>query len=470
MVQALNYIKRGESDAGYTEKPILAVKSSVLPSLSSPSKPRFIALLLFGLVIVGGAWLARPYIERRQIKNASLPQLEAMANRDVNDAEVLAELGRRLVRAGQTQRGSLALMRVSQLRPDDAEIWNDLGYCMMTLGQEVEARAAFERALQITGKQGEVARRTFLGLGQLDVTKGRDRPALESYRAAMRLNGDDVDAQMALGRTAARLNLPAEAATAFRRVTQMRPADHAGFLALGQALVDAGNSEEGEIALRKALQLKLRDYQTLHGLGVLYLRRDDGPDTLRKSVAYFKEALKENPHSALSYSMLGSAEEKLGLLSDAAQHIETSRRLDPSGTRVYYRLSQIYARMGRTADAARMTALFTKRRRLREEEFNLVQRLSAVDHPPASGLLHLANVKFQLNDYRGALKYLNMAANEQPGNERIFQAYLALANSLNLLKQSQLAEAARQGAARYAAAQQTAQQMDQPPTSTYSNP
>ena len=385
-----------------------------------------------------------------------------MANHDANNAEVLAELGRRLVRAGQTPRGSLALIRASQLQPDDAEIWNDLGYCMMTLEQEAEARASFERALKISNKKGEAAQRAFLGLAQLDVTKGRDRPALESYRAAVRLKDEDADAQMALGRTAARLNLPAEAATAFRRVTQMRPADHAGFLALGQALVDAGQSEEGETALRKALQLKPRDYQILHALGVLFLRRDDGPETLKKSVDYFKQALKANSRAALSYSMLGSAEEKLGLLDDAARHVEIARNLDPSGTRVYYRLSQIYARMGRTADAKRMTAMFTKRRRLREEEFNLAQRLFSTDHPSATGLLRLAAIKFQLNDYQGALKHLNIAANEQPGDETIFKSYLALANSLDKLKQSPLADAARQSAESYAAAQAEAQRATKP--------
>lgn len=442
----------------YTEKSIFVVKSS-----ASSSKPRLGALLLIGLVLVGGAWLVRPRLEQMQLKsllkNASLPQLETMANGDPDNADVLTELGRRLVRAGQTQRGSLALMRVSQLRPDDAEVWNDLGYCMVTLNHEAEARASFDRALQISKRSGTAAQRALLGLGRLEVSRGRDKQAMESLRAAVKLDPGDDEALMTLGRAATRLALHAEAATAFESVTKLRPNNHAAFLALGQALVDLGRSEEGETALQRALQITPRDYQTLHALGVLFLRRDDGPDSLKKAADFFKQALKASPRAALTYSMLGSAEEKLGLLPQAALHLETSRRLDPSSTRVYYRLSQVYERLGRRADAARMTAQFTRRRRLLDEDFTLSRRLAATPRPPLTGMLRLAEVNFQLNNYGKALTHLDGAAKMYPGNDTIFHAYLALANSLQKLGQRELAHQAEQHASLFASqtAQPTAQ-------------
>ncbi len=377
------------------------------------SKKRLWVILTIGALLLIVALVARPRLWSWRLQRASLSELEALANknRNADDAELYAALGRALVRHGQPQRALPALLRVAQLRPQDARAHQELGVCLMYFGEYNKAREELEQASALDPR----FQPTYTNLGKLYYELENYTKAITHLFKAVELNPNDVRAQYLLGQTALRLNTPDIALKAFRKLIAAQPQAYEGYLGAGQAHVDAGRLDEGEKMLQKSLALIPTNYETLHALGVLYLRRESNKGNYEKAISYFQAALKQRPQARLTYSLLGTCYEKLGRRDEAARAFEHTRRLDPNDIRVYYRLSHIYHDLGREAEARRMAAEFRRRRRLKDEEFALTRRMGATSPNPQL-VLRLAAVWEGLGDYPRAYHALIDVINNRPEN------------------------------------------------------
>ena len=78
----------------------------------------------------------------------------------------------------------------AQERPQDARVQYDRGLALHKLGRNDEARAAFNRALELD-TQGELASRIHYNLGTIAASENQREQAIREYRAALRKDPSD---------------------------------------------------------------------------------------------------------------------------------------------------------------------------------------------------------------------------------------------------------------------------------------
>jgi protein O-GlcNAc transferase len=138
-----------------------------------------------------------------------------------------------------------------QAAPDTVAAWFDLGYAYTGLRQNEEARAAYEKALQLDPQLFEASLN--LGILLLDM---KDAPAaLPHLEKAAALKPADPRAHLCLGRALAASGQAAKAQSEFHQALQLDPKLAAAADGLGQAALDQKQYTEAASAFRRALAL-----------------------------------------------------------------------------------------------------------------------------------------------------------------------------------------------------------------------
>jgi len=160
-------------------------------------------------------------------------------------------LGDILDRQQQWEESVIAFRRAIELNPEHFGSYCGLGQGLMNLGQLDEAIATYRRASElepetdwIQYKLGEVLQQR----AQLDL-----EGAIASYRHALELNPDDVQA--------------------YRKLLQIQPDNFAAWLQLGKALVKQEQLEEAIAAYRHACQLNPDSFDSYWQLGKTFYQQ-----------------------------------------------------------------------------------------------------------------------------------------------------------------------------------------------------
>ena len=125
-------------------------------------------------------------------------------------------------------------------------------------------------------------------LGVVYEDKGKDGDAVAAYRQAIKLKPDFVGAWVSLGRSYSDQGTNDEAVAAFHRVTELRPNDSDSWYFLGVSYSDQGKNDDAIAALRQAIKLKPDNSDAWHYLGLAYGKHGkksealDALDHLRK--------------------------------------------------------------------------------------------------------------------------------------------------------------------------------------------
>jgi len=86
----------------------------------------------------------------QQINNMSLiEQLEKVVASDPGNTDALAQLGHAYFDTNQYTRAIEAYKKYLELKPDDADIWTDMGVMHRRRGEPVEALRAFDKAMEV---------------------------------------------------------------------------------------------------------------------------------------------------------------------------------------------------------------------------------------------------------------------------------------------------------------------------------
>jgi rhomboid protease GluP len=242
----------------------LAIGALAAPWLPEPSKvKRYTAeLVLFGsmaLVLAGLGkivWRARGYVvpmvrgpqELMQSQlDRAIPDLEATAQRQPGNVGVLRMLGVTYLRKAEYEKAAVTFEQITQLLPDDLsaqydlglaygaagdhekahqvfaklthldpgadEYWLLLGSSLRQLKRWDEAEVALKRAVQINPSNHSALRE----LGWMRLDRGQAEAAAEQFKAALKLEPDDAEAELGLARAYSNMNLEKLAADAMRR-------------------------------------------------------------------------------------------------------------------------------------------------------------------------------------------------------------------------------------------------------------
>ncbi|MDQ4048229.1 MAG: tetratricopeptide repeat protein [Actinomycetota bacterium] len=171
------------------------------------------------------------------------------------------------------------LRRVTELRPDDAEAWHELGEALATEGRSEEAADAFRRALELD-PDDEVAM-THLGHTAFQTGAGNEGVKLLE-RAAGRFSGNST-AAISLVEMYRSLGQPDEALAQAVRVAEADPGDRMYALDVAELSLETGKLDDAAAAfgrLREIVDSEEEEVCALHGMILVELERGDSARAL----------------------------------------------------------------------------------------------------------------------------------------------------------------------------------------------
>jgi predicted Zn-dependent protease len=201
------------------------------------------------------------------------------------DAETETLLARALHLAGRTDDAVTELRRAVTRRPAFPLAFLELGDRLGELGRTDEAVAVFEEGLALVPNAAVLA----VGLGYLRLARNERGPARALFEQVRAAAPGRYDALSGLADTLVVDGDYAGAAALYRQALAMRPDDAMAQLALGKCLLELGQRDAGEAAVRAATRGGTQgQWEAVHALaatphGRVFLRPSDALAFLRGS-------------------------------------------------------------------------------------------------------------------------------------------------------------------------------------------
>ncbi len=164
----------------------------------------------------------------------------------------------------------LLLRRVTELDPDHAYAFTNLGRALRRQGRLDEAVAALRRQIEIEPED----RWAYDNLGRVLSDQGKYSEAIVAIRRHLEIIPDDTGALWHLSKALWHSEQLAEAVEALRQFVGLEPADSYGYTMLGVALFSLNRFDEAAEALEKALAINAEDPVTNGTLGVILARQE----------------------------------------------------------------------------------------------------------------------------------------------------------------------------------------------------
>ena len=319
------------------------------------------------------------------------------------DPKRLALLGSMAQQIDQDDRAETLFKRAIELAPDDPTSYEMLGTLYLELNRPDDAQPLFEAALRLPGSE---ERRVLLTTKLADSLRLQQRPeeALRIVRDELSRTPSAYELHNVHGAVLLDLRRVEESVEAYREAVAHAPNDADSNFNLGSGLLALGRREEGLHHLKQSLTLQPTYPRTLILLGRLALEEDRMSDAYR----FLKPLYDSNPGQAMARQLLARYHLRLGdaaaanqnarvaednyreglkigpdlaelnasfgvflllqhRLNEALEPIESYHRLRPEDPQASLFLGQLYAQLGRIADARRV---LTEGRKLAERVGN----------------------------------------------------------------------------------------------------
>lgn len=163
----------------------------------------------------------------------------------ITDADQALALGNQLFENNETERAIEAYLRATELNPDLAEAWFQLGIAYALIEKEQELRA--ESDVNATDDNGQKTERTN--------SEKAFRKAIDAYKKILDQRPDDHAALFDLGRAYNKLNQDEESLKALRQAVKLNPENSEYQTELGAILIKLAQYREAIPPLKKALEL-----------------------------------------------------------------------------------------------------------------------------------------------------------------------------------------------------------------------
>jgi tetratricopeptide (TPR) repeat protein len=213
---------------------------------------------------------ARSHFEAGRYSEAHAAAREGLAGAS-DDLELLRIAGRAGVEVGSDDAID-QLTRVTELQPDSAEAWHDLGDALLAEGRDKEAADAFRKAVELN-PEDDVA---LTHLGHTEYAAGSEGAVAHLEQAAERGGGMST-AAISLVEMYRSMGQPEEALGAARKVLEAEPGDVAAALDVAELSLETDRLDEALEAFQRIREMEdLPDHEVyaLHGMIQVELRRD----------------------------------------------------------------------------------------------------------------------------------------------------------------------------------------------------
>jgi tetratricopeptide (TPR) repeat protein len=260
-----------------------------------------------------------------------------------NDAEAYSNLGGALHDLGRWAEALLNLRKALAIQPHAVETLVDAANAMKALGQARESVALYQQALQWNPRSVEAHNNlgnAFLELGQFD-------DAVGCYRRALEITPNDAQIHCNLGNALRQLGRLDEAMISSRRALALDPRLSVAHNNLGLICAALGQFEQAAVSYRQALALNGSYPDALINLGNVL--RDLGES--REAVSLYAQAVELDPKRVENHCNLGNALLDLRRIDDAAASFARALELQPGSPLAHVSLGTAQRLRGRAAEA-----------------------------------------------------------------------------------------------------------------------
>ncbi|MFZ5775067.1 MAG: tetratricopeptide repeat protein [Thermodesulfobacteriota bacterium] len=251
-------------------------------------------------------------------------------------------LGLSLDKEGLQDEAARHFSRASEMRPDFADAWQQLGNTLYSMKQYHEAVAAFQRAADI-----QPAALTLNNLGIALKKIRRYDEAVSVLRAAVELAPRSGEMLFNLGTALHILGRREEAISWYRKAVALSPESVPWNYNLGVALTEEDRHDEAIPFLKQAIAIDPKHAEALNALGLSY----ESIGESRQAVACLRDALAIQPDYAAAHMNLGNSYLSLGDHQNSLRSFEEAIRLEPDFARAWYNKGTCHLQLNQTGEA-----------------------------------------------------------------------------------------------------------------------
>ena len=181
--------------------------------------------------------------------------------------------------------------------PASAEAFYGVGSACLNLGKTVEARASFQRAVELVPSYPDTLPNSWNNLGLLATREDRTDQAIGYFQQALRVNPDHLIALDNLGNAYRQQKNWEEARKVLEHAVAVSPGDPEANYSLGMVFAQINDTARAYEYLQRALKARPTYPEALNNLGILYLRTERRDE----AVAAFEECIRVAPLFDQSY-------------------------------------------------------------------------------------------------------------------------------------------------------------------------
>jgi tetratricopeptide (TPR) repeat protein len=234
--------------------------------------------------------------------------------------EAVQMRGLTLYRLGRQAAAIPFLEKVKQWTPNaNADANYVLGLCYVNTNRFDDARVAFANQFAVPTNSGAA----YLLLAKMLMAANLPEPAADAAKKALELTPNLPLAHFMLGEFYLFKSETAGAQREFEQERAINPANFAVYDRLGDVYTRAGEYQQAQEALAKAISLETSSTGPFIQMGKVLLRRND-PQT---SLLYLQHAEKMDPGNYMTHTLLGQAYRSLGRDEEARKEIDAASRI-----------------------------------------------------------------------------------------------------------------------------------------------
>jgi predicted O-linked N-acetylglucosamine transferase (SPINDLY family) len=245
--------------------------------------------------------------------------------------------------AGRLNEAEQLYREILAFNPGHADALHLLGVAALQRGQCEVAVERIETAIGLNGKVPSFHNNLGNALKEL----GRLDEAAASYRKALQLKPDHVDACYNLGIVLEAQDKREEAAACYRQALTLKANHHQALFCLGNVLLAEGMPDEAMASFRQALAVR-PDFAEAHN-NIASLLRTQGK--LEDAAASYRRALAIKPDFAEAHANLGLVLLENERLDEAAEACRRAVAVKPDYAEAHKTLGMILMEQGRQSEA-----------------------------------------------------------------------------------------------------------------------
>ncbi|HEX4142116.1 MAG TPA: tetratricopeptide repeat protein [Pirellulales bacterium] len=260
------------------------------------------------------------------------------------DLTALVQLARGHHRAGRLAEAADAYRKALHLRPDLADVHNDLGILLAQQGNVDAALAHLEQAVALKPTFAEGHN----NLGIVLRSQGKLDQAEVHYRQSLALKPDYADAHNNLGNLLLSQGKLKQATACYTKALALRPGYAEAHNNLATALKDQGQLDKAAASYRQAIALRPNYAEAHNNLGSVLRELHQ----LDQAAASFEQAIALRPDLAEAHNNLGTSLAQRNQLDQATARYQQAIALRPDFAEAHNNLGMVLKDQGQLDQAA----------------------------------------------------------------------------------------------------------------------